>query len=175
MNAIGLLVLLLMQAASPGGIADAPESSGAYVQQHNASWIKLEPAPIVASKTKGLDAYVYTDGYTNLNVQVVYRGAKAPMRLAVPKPLFFIRQIGSARDIVVIRLSSRKDTRTFQATPSEGTSDNKLGFRKSVIVKMVIVENSGHSFSATPAEPLKPGEYLMIFDTINSGYDFGVD
>jgi hypothetical protein len=175
MNAISLMILFVFQAVSPAAILDAPEPPGIYVRQNNAAWIKLQPAQVIESKTKGLAAYVQTDGYTNLNVSGAYRGAKASLRISDYKPVFFVRETGSSKNFTVIRLESKKDRRTFQAAPSAATMDNKLGFRKIDIVKMVIVAQSGHSFSATPEDVLKPGEYLMIFDSITSGYDFGMD
>jgi hypothetical protein len=175
MNAISLMVLFLIQAVSSAAITDAPESAGIYVRQNSTSWMKLQPAQYMKGKTRGLDAYVKTDGDANLSLSIDYRGAKAPLRLTVPKPAFFIRERGSAKDCIIIRLESKKDRRSFRSSPSEAAVDNKLGFKKNDIVKLAIEERPDHSFFVTPEEGLKPGEYLMIFDTIASGYDFGID
>jgi hypothetical protein len=169
------MFLLLFQVVSSVGTSNVPESPGVFVKQGNASWVKAQPAKALEGKTKGLDAYVMTDGYTNLNMRVAYQGAKALLRIKDAKPVFFVREIGSARNYSIIRLDSKKDRRTFRSVPSEATVDNKLGFRKSDIVKMAVIENSDGSFSTAPVEALKPGEYLILFDTITSAYDFGVD
>jgi hypothetical protein len=175
MNVICLMILFLLQAASSAAIPDAPESAGVYVRQKNAAWMKLLPAPVIESKTRGFHDYVRTDGYTNLNVSSAYHGAKASLRITDSKPVFFIRETGSARNFTVVRLESRKDRRTFRSDPSAATVDNRMGFSKASIVKMNVAENPDHSFSATPEEALKPGEYLLIFDKITLGYDFGMD
>jgi hypothetical protein len=175
MNVISLMILLLVQSVSSGAIPNAPESPGVYVSHGNAAWMKLQPAHALESKTKGLDVYIETGGYTNLNMSVTYRGAKAALRIAATKPIFFVRGIESAKDFSVIRLASKKDQRAFQSAPSSAAVNNKLGFKKLDIVKMAVVENPDHSFSVTPEESMKPGEYLILFDKITSGYDFGVD
>jgi hypothetical protein len=172
MNLLGILVLFLMQAA---GTPNVPEAPGVYVNQNNAAWTNLQPAKVIKGKTKGLDAYLMTEGYTNLNISVVYHGAKAPLRIASSKPVFFVREIGPNKIFSVIRLESKKNQRAFHATPSAATVGNNLGFKRSQIVKMAVVENPDGSFSTTPEEALKPGEYLIIFDKITSAYDFGVD
>jgi hypothetical protein len=175
MNAISLMILFLFQAVSSVGTPNVPESPGLYVKQSGAVWTKLQPALVLEGETKGLDAYLMTDGYTNLNMRVVYQGAKALLRIKEAKPVFFVREIGSSSNFSVIRLDQKKDRRLFHAAPSAGTVGNNLGFKKSQIVKMVVVGNPDGSFSITPEQALLPGEYLILFDKIASSFDFGVE
>jgi hypothetical protein len=175
MNAISLMILFLFQAVSSVGTSNVPDSPGVYVRKSGAEWIKLQQANVIEGKTKGLDAYLMTDGYTNLNMSVVYQGAKAPLRIAEAKPVFFVRETGAANNLSVIRLERKKDQRTFRAAPSAAMVGNSLGFKKSQIVKMAVVKNPDGSILITPEEALKPGEYLILFDKIAPAYDFGVD
>ena len=170
-----LLLLFLPQAAKPSTMPDLPVKPGVYYRQDHANWVSLQPAPVTDAKTKGMGWFIDSGGYTNLGMSIVCRGAKAVVRISVPKPTFFVREVGSSKDIMLIRLTQKRDKRTFQTSSSDATVDNKGGFKKGDIRKMAVVENPDHSFSVTPEEDLKPGEYLLVFGTASAGFDFGID
>lgn len=175
MNGMFVLLLFFMQAATPIAIPDRPIAPGVYYRQSVAKWILMPSARVAQSKAKGLDIYVETGGYTNLDMDVSYNGEQALLRIAAPKPTFFIRDVGASTDLAVVRLTQKKDLRMCQFSPPVATVDNKLGFKRSDLVKTVITEYPDKSFSVTPEEELRPGEYLLIFDKATSGYDFGIN
>jgi len=52
---------------------------------------------------------------------------------------------------------------------------NKEGFRRTDVRKLQLTEYADGSFSATPEENLKKGEYLLVFGNASSSFDFGID
>jgi hypothetical protein len=152
-----------------------PEKSGIYFHQNDADWVSLQPAVVSDSKTKGMGLFVYSDGLTNLGLDIACPGAKASARLSVPKPTFYSRGVGSAKDAMLIRLTQKKESRICRTSFSNVTVDNKGGFRKGDIQKLETAEYPDGSFSVTPARELTPGEYLVVFGNTVSGYDFGID
>lgn len=175
MNWLSVLLMLLFQAAKPAGMPDMPRTPGVYYRQNNANWVSLQPAPIAEMKTKGMELFIETGGYTNLGINIVCRGSRASLRISTPKPTFFVREVGSSKDVILLRLTPKKDRRIFKASSSDATVENKGGFRKGAIRKATIIMNPDKSFSVTPEEDLKPGEYLLVFGYAIAGFDFGID
>ncbi len=122
-----------------------------------------------------MELFAETGGYTNLGMSIICSGSRASARLSVPKPTFFVRGAGSSKDVLLVRLTQKKDKRTFKTSSVDATVENKGGFRKGNIRKTTIVSNSDNSFLVTPEEDLKPGEYLLVFGYATAGYDFGID
>jgi hypothetical protein len=172
---LSILIFPLLQSTQSLGIAKTPEASGTYYYQNNANWVPLQPAPIDKMKTKGMELFLATGGYTRLGASGVYHGAKAALRISVPKPTFFVRAAGSYRNAALIRLVQKKDSRTFHTSSSNISIENRGGFNKGDIRKVFVVEYPDSSFSLTPEENLSPGEYLLVFGGAASGFDFGID
>ncbi len=173
MNLLYALFLLFQGTAVP--MPERPSTSGVYFLQDNASWIRLQLAPIADSKIKGLDIYVRSGGYTNLGLKMDCRGSKAALRVRAPRPVFSIREAGSSKDAMLIRLTVQRNRRTFRATASDASTENRGGFKQQDIRKLQVQEYADHSFTLMPQEDLEPGEYLLFFGNVNSSYDFGVD
>jgi hypothetical protein len=119
--------------------------------------------------------YIETDGLTNLELRIVCRGARASLRISNPKPTFYVRGIGPATDMMLVQLTSKKDSRTISTSSSDSTVTNKEGFKRNDIRKLQLTEYTDGSFSATPEQNLKKGEYLLVFGTSTAGFDFGID
>jgi hypothetical protein len=168
MNQLAVLLLLLLQQIPK------PSTAGVY-NQNGSDWIKIQPAPIAAIKPKGLGLFIQTDGYTSLGTNVVCRGGKAALRITLAKPVFFIREAGSSQDALIVRLAQGKDNRTAHASTVDTSVENKGGFRKGDIRKVAVTEYPDHSFSLIPVKDLNPGEYLLVFGSGASGFDFGID
>jgi hypothetical protein len=169
------VLLLFLQAAQPAAMPDAPTGPGVYYRQGDGAWVRLQAAPIAEMKTKGMELFIETGGYTDLGMSIVCRGAKASLRIPVPKPTFLVREVGSPKDLILVRLTQKKDRRTFQASSSSATVENKGGFKKGDIHKMAVVPRPDNSFSVTPEEDLHPGEYLLVFGYATASFDFGID
>jgi hypothetical protein len=169
------VALLLLQVAKAAVMSGLPETPGVYYRQDDAHWVRLQPAPIADMKTSGIDLFIETGGYTNFGVSIVCRGARAALRIPMAKPTFFVREVGSSKDVILIRMTRKKDTRTFKASSSAATVENKGGFEKKDIQKAIIVTNPDKSFSVTPEKELKAGEYLLVFGYATLGFDFGID
>ena len=174
MMILSLLLVLVAQAdkaALPPGMPPAP---GVYCRQGELPWTKMESAVVSDMKTKGIDAFILTDGYMNLNMTIIYAGSRAPLQIAAPRPAFYVRGAGAAKDALIAQLSRAKDTRTLQTVSSEGGVDNKLGVKKNELRNSTVTVYDDGSFSVVHDEDLKPGEYILLFGSANTGYDFGV-
>ncbi len=124
---------------------------------------------------KGFSLFVETGGYTNLNADLVLPGAKSSVRILVPRPTFYVRELGRPKDVMLIRLTPKKRSRTFHTSSGRDTVENKGGFKKGDIRKTAIAENPDKTFTVTPEENLKSGEYLLVLGDANASFDFGID
>ena len=162
-----LALTLLFQAGAPGG-------PGVWLLQ-NREWVTMSSAPFAGVNAKGLDNYIYTDGYTNLGMDVSFAGSMAALRVSGREPVFTVRLDDGGFEPVIVRLEKKKDRRVCRAKLSSASTDNKHGFRKQDIVRTVLTENTDKSFTVRPERPLKPGEYLLVTGSPSLGRDFGVD
>jgi len=167
--------LLLLQIAKTAPMPELPSTPGVYYRQGDATWVRLQVAPIAEMKTRGMDLFIETGGFTNLGMRIVCRGAKASLRISVSKPTFFVRETASSKDLMLVRFTQKKGTRTFQTSSASATVENKEGFRKGDIRKMAVTEFPDHSFLAIPEGDLNPGEYLLVCGDATAGFDFGID
>ena len=151
-----------------------PKVEGVYYRQGPDKWIKLDGAPPHSSRMGGLDAYLQTDGLTNLDVNYVYPGSRATFQITDPRPTFYVRGVAPAQDALVVRLTRKKDSRTVQTESSASMVGNKGGFKKGAVRTVTVVSYSDGSSSITPDEELKPGEYLLAFGYATLGFDFGI-
>ena len=174
MAILSLLLVLVAQtekAALPPGMPTVP---GVYCRQGDLPWTKMESAAVSDMKTKGMDSFIRTDGYMNLNMTIIYAGSRAPLQITAPRPAFYVRGLGFAKDAVIAQLSRAKDSRTLQTVSSAGGVDNKLGVKKSELRSSTVTVYADDSFSIVPDEDLKPGEYILLFGNANTGYDFAI-
>jgi hypothetical protein len=175
MGYLSFFLLLLLQAAKPAPAPDIPASPGVHLRSGDSQWIRIEPASLVDTRTKGMDLFLQTGGFYNPDMTIVYRGARAPMQISEPRPTFYVRGIGSARDAIIVQLTGRKDSRTLQTSASAVAADNKGGFRKKEIQSLTGTVYADDSFSITPDRDLKSGEYLLLLSLTNVGFDFGIN
>ncbi len=151
-----------------------PATPGAYYHQDQTKWIRLEPPSANRSKTKGMGMFIETAGLSNLDMTTIYRGTHAAAQIRDPRPTFYVRDVGSAKDAVIVQLTQKKDSRSVQTSSSDATVENKGGFKKTEIRRVKASVYSDNSFSVTPEDELKPGEYLLAFGNSDVTFDFGV-
>ena len=175
MRMFSILLIFFFQNSMPELMRNVPSGPGVYFLKNGTEWGRLSRAPIVEVKSKDLDAFILTSGYVDFEIKIACSGAKAAARIANPKPVFFIREVGSAKELMLIQLSSKKNKRTFDMVSSAATVENKGGFNKKSICKMKVTQYPDGSFSATPEKDLKAGEYLLVFGIATLSFDFGVD
>jgi len=166
------LLLFFLQGADPAVLPDIP---GVYSFQNGAGWIAMKIAPVVEIKTQGMKTFVYSGGYTNLGVNIVFKGQKASLRIPDSLPRFYIRKAEPAKDAIIVCLTQKGNQRACQTYPSGATSENKNGFKKEDVIKMAVSKNPDGSFLMTPESALKPGEYLLVMGNTSAIYDFGID
>jgi len=171
-GAIPVLMFLFQVGASM--LAAVPGESGVWLLQ-NKAWLPMMPAPVAGANARGLDNYIYTSGYTNLDMDISFSGPKAALRISDREPVFTIRPDGDGFEPVLVRLDKKKDRRVCRTRPSSATIGNKQGFRKQDIVRTVLTVNPDKSITVRPERTLKPGEYLLVIDLPSHGRDFGVD
>ena len=175
MSGLSLLVLLLAQTPKPPPVAGMPAADGVYYRLGYGQWQKLTPAPMADMKTKGMGTFIETEGLTNIGMDVVYKGPRAAVQISDRLPSLYVRGTGPANDVVLVQLTQRKDSRSVHASSAAATLENKGGFRKADIRKVTTTIYTDGSFSVTPEEDLKPGEYLLAFGYATAGYDFGIE
>jgi len=77
--------------------------------------------------------------------------------------MLFVRGAGSNREATIVQLAREKDSRVIQLSSLAATTGNKAGFNRKDIREATVMAYSDNSFSITPIEDLKPGEYLLFF------------
>jgi hypothetical protein len=174
MSYLGLLLILAVQAAKPVPAPDMPAGPGVYVRQVDSHWAKIEPASLADTKSNGLGLFIESGGFYSPNMTVVYKGARAPAQIAVARPTFFVRGVGSAGEVTMVLLTRKRDTRTLETSAADASADNKGGFRKRDLQGVTAMEYADGSYSITPDHDLKSGEYLLLLGLAYAGYDFGV-
>jgi hypothetical protein len=170
-----ICVLLLLFLPSQYPYPDMPSSPGIYFRQENGKWLNLPTASFSGMKIKGLKSYIDTAGYTVFVSGMACSGAHAGTRIKQPKPVFYVRGLGSSQSIMLLQLEVKKNSRSLQTSPADATMDNKAGFKKESMKKLDVIEYPDQSFSVAPQKGLKAGEYLLTFGDTASGYDFGID
>ena len=174
MISLVFLLALLNQVPKPAPVPGMPVAPGVYYKQTDGQWFKLEYAVMADMKGKGLGGFLETDGYLKLDITVSYPGAQARLQIPTPRPAFFVRATGAAKDAMIVQLTRGKDRRTIQTSSSATSLENKGGFKKQEIQHVNVVVYADESFSVTPQDDLKPGEYLLVFGYANTGFDFGI-
>jgi hypothetical protein len=169
-----VLLLLLFQLANPSAPPDMPPESGVYFRQ-DGKWISLRTATVSGVNTKGLGQYIQTDGFTVLEMDFECQGAHALTRISLQKPVFYVRGVGLPNDALIVQFEQKKNSRYLRASLSDSNAVNKSGFRKNAVRKVEVVVFPDKSFSITPQENLKTGEYLLTFGNATNSRDFGID
>jgi hypothetical protein len=170
----GTAALALFMACA-WGQTPSLESPGAYCRISASEWVKLAPARPKDTKTAGMGRFLENEGLTNLNVLYVYAGPQAALQVQDPTPVFQICISDSSREsALIVELAKKKDGREIEATHDATTSQNKMGYRKSVIHQVTTNPAGPGCYTATPDEPLKPGEYLLTLGTPENTFDFGI-
>ena len=164
----------LPQEAKPAPPQGMPAAAGVYYLKGPGKWIKLDPAFVDESKMHGLGAYMQTEGLIGLSLNYAYLGISAPLQLSEPRPVFYVRGVGSAQEVQLVRLSPGKENRTVRTSSTEVSVGNKGGFKRSEIRQVATVVFSDGSFSVTPEQDLKSGEYLVALGSAMKGFDFGI-
>jgi hypothetical protein len=173
MKSLGIIFLFLLQTVKPDPMPGVPAETGIYCRLGNA-WKRLEPAAMADMKAKGVGLFLETDGLTGLDLTIHYQGPQAKVQVREPKPTFFARGVGAANTAMIVQLSVKKDSRTIQTSSLDATLNNKGGFKKEAIRSVSVIVYKDDSFSISPEQSLRPGEYLLVFGPANTGFDFGV-
>jgi hypothetical protein len=176
---LGCLIIAAAMAAraqepKPAPPPGMPAAAGVYYRQGSDKWVKLDPAFVDESKIKGMGAYMQTEGLTSLGLNYVYLGISAPLRISEPRPVFYLRAVAPAAEVQLVRLTQGKENRTVHTSSTEVSIGNKGGFKRSEIRQLATDVFSDGSFSVTPVQGLKPGEYLLALGSAMKGFDFAV-
>jgi hypothetical protein len=120
------------------------------------------------------------------DVENTYRGAEAPVQISDRRPIFVVRIQPDRRDLltplirnlVIVRFDKEKDHRELQIM-SGGlfASGYKTGVSKKEnhMPDLTVHSISDLVWSVTLNQDLKPGEYMLTWDSMGSfGYDFGI-
>jgi hypothetical protein len=171
---MNLLLIVLLQAAKPAPVPDLPAEAGVYLRSGTGQWARIEIAPMADMKSKGMSDFLDSAGYTNLDVTVAYQGAQAKLQIPAPRPIFYVRGAGSPNDAMIVSLTRKSDHRIVRTATAVATVGNRAGFKKDQIHNVSVTVFSDNSFSVTPEEDLKAGEYALVFGFASTAHDFGV-
>jgi hypothetical protein len=175
-------VIVLFSALSAGAqtgvpskdAEEPPAGTGVYFRSESGEWTKLLKATTYDAKTRGLERFVETDGYSYLNTTAAFDGASSPFQIEIRKPKFFIRGMAKPKDALIVMLTKKNDRREVKFSSANVSSDNRGGFLLASIRRVRATVVGDQLFSITPEESLKPGEYLIVFGEPNVGFDFGI-
>jgi hypothetical protein len=151
-----------------------PDGNGVFFREGTSGWTRLEHAKMEDSRAHGMGHFIDTNGMTRLSVTLSYSGAQAAIQISSPKPTFFVRGMGSAREALIVQVTRKKDSREAKVDSTEATFDNKMGFKRGEIHRVTTSPLSKTSFTVIPDERLKPGEYLLVLGGDDTVFDFGV-
>jgi hypothetical protein len=107
----------------------------------------------------------------------LYPGPEAPVRIAEPRPVFVAK--GSAwlaqgtRLAAIVSLEKKKRERQLRVR-SIGY-EVRVSYRDEDVTEVSLTQQPDGTLEISPKTNLKPGEYLLSFDTLGGGYDFGID
>ncbi len=163
----------LATAQAPVAPGDLPPAAGVYYKGEG-GWVALARPVLAATKTQGMEHFLDTYGWSNLNRTIVFQGTTAAIHISNIRPTFYVRSVGSAQDVLIVRLDRKKDTREVQASSTTASVNNKEGFKRGSICRVTATVLSKDVYSITPEENLKAGEYLLVFGHAETAFDFGV-
>jgi hypothetical protein len=156
--------------AVPEGL---PAAAGVYYHGET-GWITLARPVMAETKTQGMEHFLDTYGWSNLNRTIVFQGSAAGIRIMDPRPTLYVRGVGSAQDVLIAQLARKKDTREIQASSTNASVNNKEGFKRGNIYIVTTTALAKDLYSVTPEENLKPGEYLLVFGHAETAFEFAV-
>jgi len=173
-----LYLILISESAAiaqiPASPKDLPAAAGVYYRQGEAGWISLAQAVMADTRTQGMDRFLDTYGWSNLNRTMVFRGAESAVRILDQKPTFYVRGVGTAQDVLIVQLAKKKDAREIQASSTNASVNNKEGFKRGSLYRVAATVLAKDFYSVTPEENLKPGEYLLVFGHADTAFDFRI-
>lgn len=174
-----ILCLLLISegaamAQSPASPSDPPAAAGVYYRQGETGWVALTRAVMADTRTQGMDRFLDTYGWSNLNRTMVFQGAEAGVRIFDHRPTFYVRGVGSARDVLIVQFAKKEGAREVQASSTNASVNNKEGFKRGSLYRVTTTVLAKDFYSITPEQNLKPGEYLLVFGHADTAFDFGI-
>jgi len=159
-------------------IAQNPYQPSLAVQNGD-HWDKLYTATTTGAKAGGMGMAMMTGGISGVKSVLIYRDATAPVHTTSLRPVF--KLVGDAntapRDIIIVRLQQKKNHRELQIGKANAYTGFNMEYPPSETFK-VDVKQDGDGMVITPAEDLKPGEYIVFtasgMPSGYGGFDFAV-
>jgi len=173
-----LCLLLISESAAiaqiPAVPADLPAAAGVYYRQVGGGWIPLAHPVLADTKTQGMEHSLDTYGWSNLNRTIVFQGAAAQIHIPDVRPVFYVRGVGSAQDVLIVQLTRKKDSREIQASSTHASVNNKEGFKRGSVFRVTTAVLAKDLYTVTPEEGLRSGEYLLVFGHAETSFDFSI-
>jgi hypothetical protein len=161
--------------------ADIQSLADGFYYRTSQGWHELEPISMVGGGAKHVGKMLIP----GLTPQFVwtFRGAEAPVQTSDRRPVFCVKESPAVanvegrtwRDLIIVRFDKEKDHRELQTTNGGNMFTFKAGLSKDRTPGITVNPISDGTFTVTPNEDLRPGEYMLTFGALgNSGYDFGI-
>ncbi len=170
-----LLAISALQTLSRAAPAqDIPPKEGVFVRLESGEWERVYKAVLDDKKMKGMDRFLRTEGQIPMGVTLTFGGSNSPLQLHNHRPEFYIKGPKPGDDTVIVQLVTRKDSREIQTSSLNIQPTNREGFRIADIHRITASPAAGGFTRIAPQDELKAGEYLLVFGTADSSYDFGI-
>lgn len=172
-NAAAVIVILTCLA-----FGQNTQQPGIYIDQ-NGTLAALTPAAYSGTQS--------SNKIVKANVSWTFRGGHSPLQLSTSHPhfrlvcgygsvpLLTLCQAGSsqASDLIVVRLDEKSDHRESRMA-SGSMLGGHGGFDPKKTITVSAVKREDGSWDISPAQDLKPGEYLITTGISPQGFDFGI-
>jgi hypothetical protein len=160
---------------------DMQSLSDGFYYKASQGWQKLSPISMAGGGAKHVEK-MFVPGLTPQFVWT-FRGAEAPVQISERRPTFCVKESAAManiegrteRDLIIVRFDKRKDHRELQTTNGGNMFTFKAGLSKDRTPDVTVKPIADGTFTVTPNEDLRPGEYMLTFGGLGySGYDFGI-
>lgn len=159
-------------------IGQNAQQPGIYVDQ-NGTQATLTPAAYSGTQS--------SNKIVKANVSWTFRGGHSPLQLSTNHPhfrlvcgygtvqLLLLCQPGSSQpnDLIVVQLDEKSDHRESRVA-SGSMLGGHGGFDPKKTITAISVKRDDGSWDVSPAQDLKPGEYLITTGMSPQGFDFGI-
>lgn len=154
-----------------------PTAKGVYYEGPT-GLVRMEQTSVMESRNAGAFSSYMTMGVKTSKVINVYRGEQASAQLSNRRPTFYISDIEtSIQDVLILRLKKQKGKREIEYARVGLIKKGSVGYRESDICQTMVNRVSDSVLVVTPSTELEQGEYILVFGEAGSkgaGYDFGI-
>ena len=123
--------------AGPASPPDLPAAAGVYYRQGEAGWVYARAGRHGGHQDPGHGSVPrYLRVVKSQPDHGVSRARSQPSGFLDQKPVFYVRGVGTAQDVLIVQLAKKKDTREIQASSTNASVNNKEGFKRGSLYRV---------------------------------------